>query len=51
MRRLALSLRWLVGLALVPALCTMLLDSALARTDGGTIRDAGVQLRWGYQKK
>ena len=50
MRRLALSLRWLVGLALVPALCTMLLDSALARTDGGTIRDAGVQLRWGYQK-
>ncbi|CAM5792496.1 MAG: hypothetical protein J0I00_14440 [Burkholderiales bacterium] len=52
MRRLASSLRWLVRLAVVPTLCGMLLDGALARSDdaSGIIRDAGMQLRWNYEK-
>ena len=51
-RRLASSLRRLAGLALAPALCLMVWGGAGARADGarGTIRDAGVQLRWNYEK-
>ena len=53
MRRcLASSLRRLASLALAPALCLMVWGGAGARADGarGTIRDAGVQLRWNYEK-
>ena len=52
MRRVAPSLRWLLGLALAPALCLMVCGSARARADGasGIVRDAGVQLRWNYER-
>ena len=51
MRRLASSLRWLVDIALVPALCLLPLSGSLARSDGasGVIQDAGVRLRWNYE--